>query len=310
MKTIFLDNHTSLSNPCAATIGFFDGVHRGHQYLIRKMADEARRRGLETMVITFDHHPRQVLNADYQPMLLNTLDEKLALLEKTGIDKCVVLPFDNGMASMPAKAFMHDVLKDKLNVRLLIMGYDNRFGHSRSESFDDYVEYGKELQIEVARNDAFGIGEINVSSSMTRALLQEGEAEMAARCLGYSYMISGEVVHGSHVGTGIGFPTANIKVGNACKLIPANGVYAVRVWLPDVNGSVAGMMNIGTCPTFDGAERKIEVHIFNHQSDLYGKQIAVSFIKKIRQEKKFRSVNELTKQLNHDADEARNILGL
>ena len=171
--------------PCVATIGFFDGVHRGHRFLIERLKEDAQRTGLESTVITFERHPRQVLSADYQPKLLTTFEEKMLLLSKTGVDNCAVLQFDRQMALLTAREFMERVLSGLLNVKKLYIGYDHRFGHNREEGFEDYVRYGRELGIEVLQNTAFDLEGVNVSSSVIRSFLQEGEVEMAARCLGY-----------------------------------------------------------------------------------------------------------------------------
>jgi len=290
------------SEECVATIGFFDGVHRGHQYLINKVISEARRLGLGSTVITFDKHPRQVLNADFQPRLLSTLDEKIALIRKTGVDNCVVLPFTREMAAMTAREFMGEVLAKTIHARLLITGYDNRFGHNREEGFDDYVAYGKELGMAVERGNPFVFNGVNVSSTVVRSFLSVGEVEMAKLCLGYPYTLSGKVVHGEHVGTDIGFPTANLSVDDPCKLVPANGVYAVRVSLENSPKPMLAMMNIGTRPTFDGKATTLEAHIFDFDGEIYGQRMAVAFERRIRDERKFSSIGELRNQLKRDAE--------
>lgn len=309
MKTIFTDTDNAEMAPCVATIGFFDGVHRGHRYLIKAVTDSAAANSeLQSTVITFDRHPRQVLNMDFQPKLLSTLDEKLALLSKTGADNCVVLHFDREMASMPAYDFMRDVLRDRLNVRKLIMGYDNRFGHSRTEGFDDYVGYGREIGIEVVRGNAFVLNGVNVSSSVIRTFLSGGEADMAAMCLGYPYFFSGKVTGGYREGRKMGFPTANVKVTDAQKLIPENGVYAVKVRVEGCDRLLKGMMNIGKRPTFDGHEITLEVNIFDFDEDIYGREIDVMFYHRLRSEHKFSSVKKLVDQLRLDREEAEKIL--
>lgn len=195
-----------------ATIGFFDGVHRGHRFLIDRVIEEAQRSGMSSAVITFDRHPREVLQTDYQPDLLSTLDEKLLLLSKTHVDNTVVLHFDASLAALTAHDFMRDVLQGELKVRKLIIGYDNRFGHNRSEGFDDYVRYGKELGIEVICADAFLPDDVRVSSSVIRTCLREGRVEEANRLLGYDYTIESRIVSGYQNGRKMGFPTANLDV--------------------------------------------------------------------------------------------------
>ncbi len=290
---------TALS-PCVATIGFFDGVHRGHQFLVRRLVEMARNEGMESTVITFDEHPRRVLQSDFQPELLSTLSSKLLLLSKTEVDNAVVLHFDKTMAALSARGFMAQVLRDKLNVRKLFIGYDHRFGHNREETFEDYGRYGKELGIEVIRNEAFRIDGISISSSVIRSLLREGEMEMANRCLGYPYTILGKVVNGYHEGRRLGFPTANLDISHFGQLIPAPGVYAVRVRMENTVEMKRGMMNIGMRPTFGGTQMTLEAHIFNFEGDIYGQLLLVSFVKRIRSERKFGSPEELAEQLGED----------
>lgn len=283
-----------------ATIGFFDGVHRGHRFLIDRVIEEAQRLGMSSAVITFDRHPREVLQTDYQPDLLSTLDEKLLLLSKTHVDNTVVLHFDASLAALTAHDFMRDVLQRQLKVRKLIIGYDNRFGHNRSEGFDDYVRYGKELGIEVIRADAFLPDDVRVSSSVIRTCLREGRVEEANRLLGYDYTIESRIVSGYQNGRKMGFPTANLDVTRCQQLLPASGVYAVLVRLKDSVGWKRGMMNIGHRPTFNGTTTSMEVNLFNFSGDLYGQELLVSFISKIRDERKFDSIDALAEQLQHD----------
>ena len=285
-----------------ATIGFFDGVHRGHRFLIDCVIEEAQRSGMSSAVITFDRHPREVLQTDYQPDLLSTLDEKLLLLSKTHVDNTVVLHFDASLAALTAHDFMRDVLQGELKVRKLIIGYDNHFGHNRSEGFDDYVRYGKELGIEVIRADAFLPDDVRVSSSVIRTCLREGRVEEANRLLGYDYTIESRIVSGYQNGRKMGFPTANLDVTRCQQLLPASGVYAVLVRLKDSVGWKRGMMNIGHRPTFNGTTTSMEVNLFNFSGDLYGQELLVSFISKIRDEHKFDSLEALAQQLKHDKD--------
>ncbi len=301
MNTIHLDNTAGCEvKPCVATIGFFDGVHRGHQFLIKRLREEANADGLESTVITFDQHPRRVLQSDFQPQMLSTLDSKLLLLSKTEVDNTVVLHFDEAMASLSAREFMEKILKGKLNVRKLFIGYDHRFGHNRAEGFDDYVRYGKELGIEVIKNQAFEIEGVNVSSSVIRTFLSAGEIEMANKCLGYPYTIVGKVVPGYQNGRKLGFPTANLDTHDFGQLIPANGVYAVKARLENSMSNLQAMMNIGIRPTFDGEERSLETHILNFDEDIYDKLLLVSFTHRIREEKKFSSPEALAEQLEKD----------
>ena len=302
MRTLYYKQGNSMlrMEPCVATIGFFDGVHRGHQFLIHQLVETARNEGLESTIITFDQHPRKVLQSDYQPELLSTLDSKLLLLSKTEVDNAVVLHFDKEMASLSAKEFMQEVLHDQLHVKKLFIGYDHRFGHNREETFEDYVQYGKEMGMEVVKNEAFQIDGVNISSSVIRSFLKEGEVEMANRCLGFPYTIIGKVVNGYHEGRKLGFPTANLDLSHFGQLIPSPGVYAVKARLENTVVWKKGMMNIGTRPTFNGKQITLETHIFNFDGDIYDQLLLVSFVKRIRGEQKFDSPEELAEQLKED----------
>ena len=233
---------------------------------------------------------------------MSTLDSKLLLLSRTDIDNVVVLHFDKEMASLSAKEFMSKVLCNQLSVKSLFIGYDHRFGRNREETFDDYVRYGREMNMEVVRNDAFQLDGINVSSSVIRSFLREGEVELANMCLGYPYTIVGKVVNGFHEGRKLGFPTANIDISHLCQMIPAAGVYAVKVRLEQGMEMKWGMMNIGTRPTFGGKRTTIETHIFHFDGDIYGQLLLVSFVHRIRGERKFESPEELAEQLREDEE--------
>ena len=311
MNTIYLNMKTRAElPPTVATIGFFDGVHRGHQYVVGCLKEQARRLGLPATVITFERHPRQVLQSDWQPQLLTTLDEKAALLAQLGVDQLVVLQFDRDMAALSARAFMERVLQRQLNVRLLLTGYDNRFGHNRAETFDDYVGYGRDLGMSVVAAQPFSPDGLHVSSSVVRRCLSQGDVATAARCLGRPYSLAGRVVTGLHVGTGIGFPTANLCPTDAAKLIPASGVYAVNVRLGSEGAIRRGMTNIGTRPTFHGDHLTVETHIFGFEDNIYGQPIELLFVERLRQEQRFDSREQLVAQLRQDALMAEERLAL
>ena len=307
----------TLSDPlpyqaCAATIGFFDGVHRGHRFLIRQLAEHARKQGLASVLITFRNHPREALHAAYQPQLLSTYAEKCALLATTDADCCVTLDFTPELAGLSARRFMTEILKERLAVKTLLIGYDHRFGHGRSEGFPEYVEIGRSLGLEVLRTKAFSMGEAFVSSSMVRLCLAEGEVRMAAHYLARPYSLGGKVVEGFHVGHDLGYPTANLQPDDARKLIPKDGVYAVWVRMTAGNGeerAIKGMLNIGFRPTLgNGTNRTIEVHLLDFEGDLYGQHLILDFIGKLRDEKKFRNKGELARQLRADESGARELL--
>lgn len=297
-----------MNDEAVATIGFFDGVHRGHKFLINGVIDCAAKCGMRSMVVTFDSHPRLVLHKDFQPRLLTTADEKAALIKATGVESCVMLHFDEELASLSAYDFMKSVLRGRLNVSKLITGYDNRFGHNRSEGFEDYVRYGRELGIDVMRADAFVLNGVQVSSSVIRSFLSAGEVGMAAMCLGRPYELCGRVVGGYHEGRRMGFPTANIEVGDKLKLVPEAGVYAVMVSIDGGARLGGGMMNIGTRPTFNGTETTLEVNIFGFSGDIYGHELGVKFVKRLRGERKFSSAGKLAEQLEKDRAEAVAVL--
>ncbi len=297
-------------SPAVATIGFFDGVHGGHRFLIRQVREAAALRGLASAVITFPEHPRAVMHPDFHPELLTTCNEKLELLAQTGIDRCVLLDFTPELAALSARQFM-EMLHGQYAIRALVIGYDHRFGHGRSEGFDDYVRYGHELGMEVLPAEAYHLPTsdcpLPVCSSSVRRLLREGDVASAARYLGYPYFLNGIVVGGFRMGRRIGYPTANLQVNDECKIIPARGVYAVRV---EVDGCIyGGMLNIGCRPTFDnGANATIEAHIFDFKSDIYNHSLRLFFVQRIRSERKFASVEELVAQLHQDAEIARGML--
>ena len=286
--------------PQVATIGFFDGVHRGHCHLIDHVRSVAEASGMESMAVTFDNHPRRVLDQDYCPQMLSTLDDKLLLLSKAHIDNCAVLPFCRSLASLSAHEFMQKILHDKLNVRKLVIGYDNRFGHDRTDGFEDYARYGREMGIEVICSDAYIYKGVRVSSSVVRSYIAKGEIRLANDCLGHPYTITGKVVGGFREGRKIGFPTANIAIDDPCRMIPANGVYAVTVRIPGSMEQKHAMMNIGKRPTYNGHEVTLEAHILNFRGDIYGQTVSVSFISRIRDERKFADIEELTHQLHED----------
>jgi len=282
----------------AATIGFFDGVHKGHKYVISRLKADAQAHGLGSAVITFRQHPRQVLQQDFIPKLLTPCNRKIALLRDTGVDRIVDMDFTRELASMSAREFMA-YLHEHFSVDRLLIGYDNRFGHNRSDSFDDYVRYGKEIGIEVLCNDALNPNEENISSSVVRRLLTEGEIVKANDCLGYSFGFSGIVVRGYGEGRKLGYPTANMSIDPE-QFIPKRGVYAVNVTIEGRDDQFLGMMNIGCRPTYGEFKETVEVNILDFNEDIYDKEITVKFIERIRDEKKFNSLDELKGQLAKD----------
>ena len=315
MKTTNLREGMRLEGGCVATLGCFDGVHRGHQLLIETVLRKAKEKGLPSVVVTFDRQPRELFDKDYRPQLLSTSEEKQQLIAALGVDYLVVLPFTRELASLTAQAFMQQVLHEQLGAQVLVTGYDNRFGKNRAEGFDDYVRYGKALGMEVLRGDeaVFPGTDEAVSSSAIRQLLLEGRVERMRDSLTRPYSLTGKVVSGEHIGHEIGFPTANLSVGNPDKVIPASGVYAVWVILRnrEMNPSesrMPAMMNIGTRPTFNGNRQTLEVHILNKVGDVYGQILTVEFVSRLRSERRFESREALVEQLKADRAEAMKLL--
>ncbi len=299
MQIIYQSNIPSLP-PCVATVGFFDGVHAGHRFLIEELKSIAASQNSKSMVVTFSQHPRKILHSDYQPLLITTLEEKLQQLETTGIDFCVVLDFTLEMAGLSAYDFLKTILKDQLNVKSLLVGHDHRFGHNRADGFPEYKQYGNSLGMEVIEANYFRTNtDVHISSSTIRNALIGGDIDHANRLLTYEYSIKGKVVDGFKVGHKIGFPTANIKIIDNEKMIPSLGVYAVKIhWNKTL---YRGMMNIGNRPTLNNGDHvSLEVNIFDFDNDIYNETVIIDFVGKIRNEKKFANVDELIEQLKKD----------
>ena len=284
-----------------ATIGFFDGVHRGHCSLLSQVVRQAAQRNRQSTVVTFDIHPRQLVNPDFQPLLLTTLDEKLQLLSRQGIDRVAVLHFDEQMASLSARDFMSVVLSRQLNVNTLVLGYDSRFGHGRTAGFADYEAYGHSMGIDVLRaTPLLSDDGMPVSSSLVRNLLLSGNIAQANDALGRRYSLTGNVVDGFHEGRRLGFPTANLALADRQRLVPGRGVYAVWAELTGCGEPMPAMMNIGTRPTYNGSSQTLEVHIIGYEGDLYGQDVTVTFAERIRSEQPFDSPSALASQLQLD----------
>ena len=310
MEIIYNIDDVKIPSPCAATIGVFDGVHAGHQQIIMQMMGDAMQAGLKSMVITFDRQPRQLFDANYKPQVLTTLKEKLLRLSIYGADYVVVLPFTMELAKLSAREFMQQVLKQKLNVSLLRLGYDNRFGRGRTEGFDDYVRYGREMDMKVVQGTPLQFAGYTepVSSSLIRRLIaEEGRVNEASGLLMCQYRLTGTVKPGEHIGSTLGFPTANMEPEDDGKVIPASGAYAVMADLGD-GVSRPAMMNIGTRPTFEGQKQTLEVNILDFEGDLYGRQLTVHFVKRLREERRFESPEALVAQLEEDKKQVEQII--
>ena len=292
-----------------ATIGFFDGVHKGHQFLLRQVVKEAKKVGGIPACITFDCPPREVVRSpkrdEWSMKQLTTLPEKIQLLQEMGIEEVQVLHFTPEIAKMSAYNFMREMLKERWDVGVLLIGYDHRFGHNREEGFEDYVRYGEKLGIRVVQAQAYEEDFITVSSSLIRETLLQGRIADSRKLLGYDYFIDGVVVNGFKVGRKLGYPTANIEVPTE-KLIPCDGVYVVKA---ELEGRMfGGMLNIGWRPTFNGNRRTIEVNLFDFDGNIYSEHITLRFIDFLRPEQKFESPEALIRQLAIDEQKARKVL--
>lgn len=288
-----------------ATVGFFDGVHLGHRFLIDTMCRLGKERGLASAVFTFPVHPRVVLQADYQPKLLNSFEEKMEQLATTNVDYCVVLDFTLELAAYSAYDFLA-LLANKWKVRMLLVGYDHRFGHNRAEGFDEYVKYGSMLGIEVMHASSFETGEGAVSSSKIRQLLAESKVDEAARLLTYPYRLKGHIISGHQVGRKLGFPTANVQVDEPFKVWPGIGVYAVWVYLR--GNRYKGMLSVGGRPTFNDELIVIEVHLLNFSETVYQEAIEVDFVHFVREIQRFADIEALKEQLKNDRELVEKIL--
>lgn len=295
---VIRQNEDTIEQGIVATIGFFDGVHVGHRFLIKELQDWGKKLNMPSAVITFPEHPRQVLHSDYRPKLLDTFQEKMERLETTGIDYCIALDFTYELSLYSAADFIR-LLAEEYHVKGLLIGYDHRFGHDRSDGFEQYVEYGGQVGMEVRKASPYDEGNIRVSSSEIRRLLQEGKVEMANALLTYPYQLKGRIVSGYKVGRTIGFPTANIEVDSPYKLLPKVGVYAV--WVELLGKRYKGMLYIGKRPTLqNGDNLTIEVNILGFSGNAYNDEITVSFVYAVREDKTFESVEALREQLERD----------
>jgi len=271
------------------------------------MNEIAKRKNLKSAILTFWPHPRLVLDEEYKPRLLNNIEEKQELLSKLPLDYCIQIPFTKELSNYFAYDFMKQFLKEKLNVKYLLVGYDHRFGKNREEGFDDYCRYGKELDIKVSQSEPYMEDGYTISSSFIRNLLNVGDVKLASKYLGYNFMIKGTVVEGYKLGRKLGYPTANIHLNFGNKSVPNVGVYAVKAKL---EGKVyEGMLYIGNRPTIaNGDDPSIEVNMFNFDQEIYGKTLEVIFIDRIRKQEKFTDTESLKKQIGLDKEQTKKVL--
>ncbi|MEM9685574.1 MAG: bifunctional riboflavin kinase/FAD synthetase [Bacteroidota bacterium] len=291
-------SHTS----SVITIGTFDGVHLGHKKIIDRLTTSAAANDLKSVVFTFFPHPRMILQKDLDLKLINTLDERIRILESTGIHELIVYPFSKEFSRLTALEFVRDILVEKLCVRKIIIGYDHRFGRNRTATIEDLNAFGATFNFEVEEIPVEEINEVSISSTKIRAALHHGDIQTANTYLGYAFMLSGIVVRGKGLGRQLAFPTANLHIEETYKLIPENGVYVVKSTFD--KRCVYGMMNIGFNPTVNGTKKTIEVHFFDFDADLYGRNIQVDLLVRLRDEQRFASVEALKVQLVKDRENA------
>ena len=295
-------------NKSIVTIGTFDGVHLGHRVVLRRMREIAKKTKGKSVLLTFSPHPRHVLHKDNQDMkLITTLQEKQDLINQAGLDNLVIHEFTKKFSRIKPANFVRDILVEQLNVHTLVIGHDHHFGRNREGSIDELTTLAELYDFNIEKIDPQYFEDVTVSSSKIRKLIEKGEMVKAKQYLGYEFMLNGKVIKGNSLGKTINFPTANIVVENKWKILPADGVYAVKIVLEAKE--YKGMMNIGQKPTVDGNGISLEVNIFDFNQDIYGKGIEIRFVKRIRDERKFEDLACLKEQLLIDRNRARQILG-
>lgn len=290
-------NFTS-TKKSVVTIGTFDGVHIGHQKILEQLIATAKKENANSVLLTFFPHPRMVLQKDNSIKLINTIDERIEILQKTGLDYLIIHPFNKEFSRLTALDFVRNVLVEHLNTTKLIIGYDHRFGKNREGDFEQLQEFGHIYDFEVLEIPAQDINNISISSTKVRNALLESDIKKANDYLGHDFSISGKVVSGKQLGKTIGYPTANIEVEESYKLIPKKGAYVVKSVIHEI--SYFGMMNIGVRPTVNGINETIEVHFFDFNKDIYGETLKIEIIDFLRVEQKFESVEALKEQLHQD----------
>lgn len=307
MKVI--DDVSAFEKPdfSVVTIGTFDGVHIGHQTILKQIVEEAKKEDGKSILITLWPHPRFILNKDADKLkLLTTFDEKVELVADLGVDYILKMAFTPEFSNQSALQFVDDILVEKVGTKKLFIGYDHHFGNNREGDIHFLKQISADKGFEVQEIPRQDIDHIGVSSTKIRNALSDGEIHLANSLLGRNYSIQGTVIHGNKKGRSLGFPTANIEVSEGYKLLPADGSYAVLAYLG--NSKYKGMLNIGFKPTVDGSKRTIEAHLFNFEGEIYGESVRIEFIKALRKEMKFNSIEELKKQLELDKVNALNML--
>ncbi|NNC48957.1 MAG: bifunctional riboflavin kinase/FAD synthetase [Flaviramulus sp.] len=286
------------TEPSVVTIGTFDGVHIGHQKIINRLINTGKLEGLKSVILTFFPHPRMVLQKDSNIKLINTIDERIAILNTLGLDYLLIKKFTHEFSRLSADEFVKQILVDKLNAKKVIIGYDHRFGRNRNADINDLIKFGETYGFDVEEISVQDINDVAVSSTKIRKALNEGNIAKANTFLGYNFMLNGIVVKGKGLGRQLNFPTANIKIEEDYKIIPKQGSYIVKSTLKEK--ITFGMMNIGTNPTVDGIIQSVEVNFFDFKEDIYDEKVQIELLHRIRAEEKFDSVETLKKQLAND----------
>ena len=289
---------TNQTQNTVLTIGTFDGVHIGHQKIIKRLVEVANNKGLQPSLLTFFPHPRMVLQKDANIKLINTISEKELLLKRFGITNLVVKKFTKDFSRLTAEAFVEDILVDQLKAKHVIIGYDHHFGRNRNANINDLRQFGEQFDFDVEEISMQDINDVAISSTKIRAALNDGDIKTANTYLGYNFMLTGTIIKGKGIGKTINYPTANLKIEETYKLIPKQGVYIVQAIIDNV--LEYGMMNIGINPTVSGTDQSIEIHFFNLNKSLYDKKLSVQLLHRLRDEQKFDSLDLLKKQLEID----------
>ncbi|TXK78459.1 bifunctional riboflavin kinase/FAD synthetase [Mesonia sp. K4-1] len=293
----------TIINPSVVTIGTFDGVHIGHQKIIDRLIDVAKKNHLESAILTFFPHPRMVLQKEVGIKLINTIEERKKIIKSKGVDHLVVYPFTKEFSRLTAREYVEQILVKKLNAKKIIIGYDHRFGRNRNANIQDLKELGKTFGFTVEEISKQDVEDVAVSSTKIRKAIEEGDIEKANTFLGNLFSLYGKIIKGKSLGKTLGFPTANLEIKEDYKIIPKNGVYIVKAYLN--NKWVFGMMNIGTNPTVGGDIQTIETYFLDFSQDLYGQELNIQMLKRIRDERKFGDVDQLIEAMNKDLEQTK-----
>lgn len=301
-----IENYQHKEQSSVLTIGTFDGVHIGHQKIIHRLNEIKKRQGERSMILTFFPHPRRILDHSNDIKMLTTMEEKIQLLEKFGLDDLIIEPFTKEFSRLSALDFVRNILVHQLHIKQLVIGYDHHFGKNREGNFEQLKEFGELYDFKLEKISAQEIETVSVSSTKIRKAIEGGDMATANKYLGYNYMLTGEIVSGKGIGRKINFPTVNLHIAEEYKLLPKKGVYVVRAHVD--NTSAYGIMNIGFRPTVGGSGQTIEIHLLDFKGDLYGKKMQAEVLTRLRDEKKFETIEQLAEQISTDEASARTYL--